>query len=53
MGLQNAFIVAAFASIVQVASFFLMTWHGKKWRIASVPKYLQFVAVMKAAGMVH
>ncbi|MCJ1389037.1 hypothetical protein MMC18_001891 [Xylographa bjoerkii] len=53
MGLQNAFIVAAFAAIVQAGSFLVMIWRGKKWRISSVPRYLKYVEVMRAAGMIH
>ena len=53
MGLQNAFIVAAFAGMAQVATFFLMIRWGKGLRRDSGPRYAKYVEKMASDGMVH
>ena len=53
MGLQNAFIVAAFAGLIQVLTVFFFIRYGKKMRQASVDKYLHYRAEMVAAGLVR
>ena len=53
MGLQNAFIVAAFAGLVQCCSFFLMVRWGKGLRRDSSAKYAKYVEKMASDGMVH
>lgn len=53
MGLQNAFIVAAFAGMAQVATFFLFLRWGKGLRRDSGQKYAKYVEKMASDGMVH
>ena len=53
MGLQNAFIVAAFAGLVQVLTVFFFIHYGEKFRQASVDRYLHYKEEMVAAGLVH
>ena len=53
MGLQNAFIVAAFAGLAQILSFLIMIKYGRSLRQASAGKYRRYTAEMKAAGLVH
>ena len=53
MGLQNAFIVAAFAGLAQVLSFLVFVKYGRGLREASREKYRVYVGEMKAAGLVH
>ena len=53
MGLQNAFIVAAFAGLAQVLSFLIMVKYGRSLRRASSKRYRLYVEEMKAAGLVH
>lgn len=43
MGYRNAFLVAAFAAMAQVASTGIFIKYGRKMRQASVPKYLRYV----------
>lgn len=53
MGLQNAFIVAAIAGLVQVLSFLIMVRYGRGLRRNSARRYRRYVEEMKAAGLVH
>lgn len=53
MGLQNAFIVGAFAGLAQVFSFLLVVKYGRSLRKASAKKYQLYVVEMKAAGLIH
>lgn len=43
MGYRNAFLVAAFAAMAQVASTGIFIKYGRRMRKASVPKYLRYV----------
>lgn len=43
MGLQNAFILAAFVGLAQVLTFLLVVKYGKAWRMASRERYYRFV----------
>ena len=42
MGLQNAFIVAAFAGLIQVLTVFFFIRYGERLRQASVDRYLHY-----------
>lgn len=53
MGLQNSFIVAAFAGLMQVLTVFFFIRYGESMRKASVDKYLHYKEEMAAAGLVH
>lgn len=53
MGLQNAFIVAAFAGMAQCATFFAMVRWGKSLRRDSGMRYAKYVEKMASDGMVH
>ena len=53
MGLQNAFILAAFAGMAQCASFFLFIKYGKTLRIRSAPRSAKYVEQMAASGVLH
>lgn len=53
MGYQNAFILAAFAGLAQVCTFFIVVWYGKGWRKASVPRYEKYVQQSEKMGLVH
>lgn len=53
LGLQNAFIVAAFAGLIQVLTAFFFIRYGKNFRQASVDRYLHYKEEMEAAGLVH
>jgi len=53
MGLQNTFIVAAFAGLAQCATFLVMVRYGKRLRESSVGRYEKYVGQMAASGMVH
>ena len=53
MGLQNAFIVAAFAGLAQVLSFLVFVKHSRDLREASRRRYTVYVREMKEAGLVH
>ncbi|KAF2234641.1 MFS general substrate transporter [Viridothelium virens] len=50
MGLQNAFIVAAFAGLVQVSTFAVFLIWGRRLREASVPRYKYYVNQRREAG---
>ena len=53
MGLQNAFIVAAFVGMAQCATFFIFVRYGKSLRRSSAPRYAKYVQKMASSGMVH
>lgn len=53
MGLQNSFIVAAFAGLAQIATVFLFLKYGKGLRVASMPRYDKYVAQLQKAGLIH
>lgn len=53
MGLQNAFIVAAFVGLAQVLSFLLFVRYGRNFRQLSIPRYRRYVKEMAAAGLIH
>lgn len=53
IGLQNAFIVAAFAGLAQCATFLIMVRYGKGFRENSIGRYEKYVGQMAASGMVH
>ncbi|KAL1310666.1 hypothetical protein AAFC00_000932 [Neodothiora populina] len=53
MGLQNAFIVAAFVGMAQVMTVFVFTKWGKQMRKASAARYAKYVTQMADIGLVH
>lgn len=53
MGLQNAFIVAAFAGLAQVLTVFFFIRYGQTMRQASVGRYQHYKEEMMAASLVH
>ena len=53
MGLQNAFIVAAFVGLAQTLSFLVFVKYGRHLREISVHRYRRFVKEMAAAGLIH
>ncbi|KAL9039840.1 MAG: hypothetical protein Q9214_004712 [Letrouitia sp. 1 TL-2023] len=53
MGLQNAFIVAAFVGLAQTLSFLLFVRYGRHLREISVSRYRKYVQEMAAAGLIH
>ena len=53
MGLQNAFIVAAFAGLVQVLTFLIFVRYGKRMRRASVGRYRRYLHALSASGLKH
>lgn len=53
MGLQNAFVVAAFAGLAQVLTVLLFLRYGHRVRQASVGRYWYYTKQMMAAGLVH
>ncbi|KAI5207719.1 MFS general substrate transporter [Aureobasidium subglaciale] len=53
MGLQNAFILAAFAGLAQCLTFFAMVKWGKELRKKSAGKYAKYVQKMAESGLVH
>lgn len=53
MGLQNAFITAAFAGMAQCATFFIFVKYGKGMRRSSAPRYAKYVEKMASSGLVH
>ena len=52
MGLQNAFIVAAFAGLAQVLTFLIFVKYGKRLRKASTRRYLRYVREISDAGLI-
>lgn len=53
MGLQNAFILAAFAGLAQVLTFLILVKYGRTLRRRSVGRYKRHVKDMAEAGLVH
>ncbi|KAK3647789.1 hypothetical protein LTR56_000686 [Elasticomyces elasticus] len=53
MGLQNAFILAAFAGMAQVATFYIFVKYGKNLRRRSAPRYAKYVEKMASSGLIH
>lgn len=53
MGLQNAFIVAAFAGLAQVLTVFFFVGYGQSMRQGSVGRYQHYREEMMAAGLCH
>ena len=53
MGLQNAFIVAAFVGLAQVLTFLVFVKYGRTLRRRSVGRYDRYVKEVAAAGLVH
>jgi len=53
MGLQNAFILAAFAGLAQVLTFLIFVKYGRTLRRRSVGRYKRYVKEMAEAGLVH
>lgn len=53
MGLQNAFVVAAFAGLAQVLSFLVFVKYGRGLREASRERYGVYVREMNAAGLFY
>lgn len=53
LGLQNAFILAAFVGMAQVTTFLFFTKYGKNMRRASAGRYAKYVAQMADSGLVH
>lgn len=53
MGLQNAFILAAFAGMAQVTTIFIFTKWGKDMRRRSATRYAKYVTQMADSGLVH
>ncbi|KAF6230384.1 hypothetical protein HO133_004726 [Letharia lupina] len=53
MGLQNAFIVAAFAGLAQVLTVFFFIRYGQSMRQGSVGRYQHYREEMMAAGLSH
>lgn len=53
IGLQNTFIVAAFAALAQCATFLIMVRYGKGFREKSIGRYEKYVGQITASGMVY
>ncbi|KAK3722972.1 hypothetical protein LTR37_002118 [Vermiconidia calcicola] len=53
MGLQNAFLLAAFAGMAQCATFFIVVRYGKQLRRDSAERYRKYVNKMAYLGVVH
>jgi len=53
MGLQNAFIVASLAGLVQVLTVFFVIQYGRRMRQASVPRFQRYKEEMVTEGLVH
>lgn len=53
MGYQNAFILAAFAGLAQVCTFFAVVRWGKGWRANSRAKYYGYVEESESWGVIH
>lgn len=53
MGLQGAFLVAAFAGMVQYATVLIMIKYGKKLREHSKPRYDRYLKEMTEEGLAH
>lgn len=53
MGYQNAFILAAFAGLAQVCTFFAVVKWGKSWRVKTKGRYYKFVKESEELGLGH
>ncbi|KAK9234239.1 major facilitator superfamily domain-containing protein [Lipomyces kononenkoae] len=53
MGLQNAFLVAAFAGMAQVLTFLIFVKWGRVLRARSAQKYLEYSVEMLDTGLAH
>ncbi|TKA47271.1 hypothetical protein B0A54_02749 [Friedmanniomyces endolithicus] len=53
MGLQNAFILAAFVGMAQCATFLILVKYGKELRRKSAPGYAKYVEKVASSGMLH
>lgn len=53
MGYQNAFIVAAFAGLAQVLTFFAVVKWGKSWRDNTKGRYYNYVKENEKLGLTH
>ncbi len=53
LGLQNAFIVAAFAGLAQVLTVPIFIRYGQRMRQASVGKYQHYKEEMMATGLIY
>ncbi|KAL8717889.1 MAG: hypothetical protein Q9225_004914 [Loekoesia sp. 1 TL-2023] len=53
MGLQNAFVVAAFASLAQVLTVFVFIRYGQDMRRASIGRYERYKEEMVVTGLAH
>ncbi|KAB8300340.1 hypothetical protein EYC80_000527 [Monilinia laxa] len=53
MGYQNAFIVAAFAGLAQVLTFFAAVKWGKSWRNNTKGRYYNYVKENEKLGLTH
>ena len=53
MGYQNAFILAAFAGLAQVMTFFAVVKWGKGWRDSTKGRYYKYVKQSQALGISH
>jgi len=53
MGYQNAFILAAFAGLAQVCTFFAVVRWGKGWRASSKDRYYRYVKESEVLGVNH
>lgn len=51
MGLQNAFITAAFVGLAQVLTFLIVVKYGKSWRISSKERYYKYVKQSMELGV--
>ena len=53
MGLQNAFIVTAFAGLAEALTFLAFVGWGKKLRQTSVGRYSRYVEQMGEVGLAY
>ncbi len=53
MGLQNAFLLAAFVGMAQCATFLIFVKYGKQLRRQSAARYAKYIEKMAIAGMIH
>ncbi|KAF7864550.1 hypothetical protein EAF04_006682 [Stromatinia cepivora] len=53
MGYQNAFIVAAFAGLAQVLTFFAVVKWGKSWRNNTKGRYYKYLKESEILGVTH
>ena len=53
MGLQNAFVVAAFAGLAQGLTVFIFIRYGQAMRRATVSRYQYYKEQRIAAGLSH